>query len=48
MVSTIIRVPKSGEAVPANKDFDVVFTVANLQLGFASNLTTAYYSAPRI
>src|ERR1700709_57433 len=47
MVSTIIRTPKHGDKIPAHKDFNVVFTVANLQLGFASNLTTAFYTAPQ-
>lgn len=47
MVSTIIRSPKHNDKIPAHQDFNVVFTVANLELGFASNLTTAFYTAPQ-
>ena len=47
MVSTIITNPAPGQAIAANKDFNVNLQVANLNAGVFTNPTVTYYSAPQ-
>ena len=47
MVSSIITNPGPGDDIPANQDFNVEFTVANLNAGFFTNPDVTYYSSPQ-
>ena len=47
MVSSIITNPAPGDDLTENQDFNVEFTVANLNAGFFTNPDVTYYTSPQ-